>query len=633
MSHRPPGSEGHKETGPILWLSLAALGVVFGDLGTSPLYALQEAFHGTRGVAPSRDNVIGMVSLFLWALILVVSVKYVALLMRAGNRGEGGILALLALLTRGRGRRVGGAVVTLALLGAAMLYGDGIITPAISVLSAVEGLVVATPHFVPVVVPVTILILVLLFAVQPFGSGRVGVYFGPILATWFVAIAILGVRSLLTEPSVLAAFNPLNAVRFFGRNGTHGFLALGAVILCLTGGEALYADMGHFGRLPIRTAWYGLALPCLTLSYLGQAAHLLGDPRAASRPFYSTVPTPLLIPMVILATLATIVASQALISAVFSLTRQAAQLGFCPRVRIVHTSGATAGQVYLPGVNGLLMVATVAIVLGFRSSDRLAAAFGLAVSTTMAITTILFGMVARRHWHWSWPTIIVVCGGFALIDIAFVAANVVKFVDGGWLPLLIGAAMFVVMSTWSAGQRHLAEATKVQAVPLGVFLESLERNPPHRLRGTGVFLAREAEGVPLVLLHHLKHNQVLHDTVVLLTIKTAEVPVVVPELRASTEPLSMGFYRVTGRFGFMEDSNVPTVLRQAALAGVPIDPERTTYYLGRTTIIPHGRKQAGRMNELSLTLFGFLKRNDRSATLYFGIPPNRVVELGTRVEL
>jgi KUP system potassium uptake protein len=618
----------------LLVLSLSALGVVFGDLGTSPLYALQEAFHGTRGVAPTPDNVIGMVSLFLWALILMVSVKYVALLMRAGNRGEGGILALLALLTRRTGhQRRTGLWVVLALFGAAMLYGDGIITPAISVLSAVEGLVVATPNLAGVVIPITIVILVFLFAIQPFGSGRVGVFFGPILATWFVVIAILGARSLAMNPRALMAFNPLHAVSFFSRNGAHGFLALGAVILCLTGGEALYADMGHFGPLPIRVSWYGLALPSLILSYLGQAAHLLDHPGAASRPFYSTVPPPLLYPMVALATLATIVASQALISAVFSLTRQATQLGFLPRVNIVHTSGSVVGQIYLPALNWILMLATIAIVLVFRSSDRLAAAFGLAVSATMAITTILFGAMARRRWRWSRLTVASVCGLFLVADLSFVAANVVKFVDGGWLPLLIGSAVFTIMWTWSSGQKLLQESIRERSIPLADFLESLSRHPPHRIRGTGVFLAREGEGVPVVLLHHLKHNQVLHETIVLLTITTADVPAVKEEGRITTESLIMGFHRVVGRYGFMEDPDAPTILLKASRAGLPIDCDRITYYLGRTTLVPHGERTTKRMGRLRLMLFTFLKRNDRSATLYFGMPPNRVVELGTRVEL
>ncbi|HJW94036.1 MAG TPA: KUP/HAK/KT family potassium transporter [Thermoanaerobaculia bacterium] len=624
----------HQPKTPLLLLSLSALGVVFGDLGTSPLYALQEAFHGERGVAPTPGNVIGMVSLFLWSLILMVSVKYVALLMRAGNRGEGGILALLALLTRRTAQvRRTALFVGLALFGAAMLYGDGIITPAISVLSAVEGLAVATPNLATAVIPSTIVILLLLFAIQPFGSGRVGVFFGPILATWFVAIAILGARSLAMNPRALTAINPLHAIRFFAHNGAHGFLALGAVILCLTGGEALYADMGHFGTRPIRISWYGLALPALTLSYLGQGAYLLNHPQAASRPFYSTVPASLLYPMVGLATLATIVASQALISAMFSLTRQATQLGFLPRVHIVHTSDAVAGQIYLPGLNVLLMIATITIVLVFRSSDRLAAAFGLAVSATMAITTILFGAVAYRRWRWSWPLVLGVCGLFFIADLSFFAANAVKFIDGGWLPLLIGSAVFFMMSTWAAGQQRMQQSLNERAVPIAEFIESLARHEPHRIRGTGVFLARQGEGVPLVLLHHLKHNQVLHEIVIILTITTSDVPVVQEDERVTTESFTMGFHRVTGRYGFMEDPDAPEILRLAARAGIPVDVDRTTYYLGRTTLIPHGECVVKRLGPIRARLFGFLKRNDRSATLYFGMPPNRVVEVGTRVEL
>lgn len=617
-----------------LWvLALSALGIVFGDLGTSPLYALQEAFHGPHGVSPTSENVLGIVSLFLWALLLMVSVKYVALLMRAGNRGEGGILALMALLQRGRGAPRATIFVPLAIIGASMLYGDGIITPAISVLSAVEGLHVATPALASFVVPITVVILVILFAVQPFGSGRVGVIFGPVLATWFVVIAVLGMVMIVRNPQALAAVNPIHAVRFFLRNGRTGFLALGAVVLCLTGGEALYADMGHFGRRPIRLAWYFLALPSLVLSYLGQAAYLLQHPEAAHRPFYSTVPAPLLYPMVALATMATIVASQALISAVFSITRQATQLGFWPRVQVVHTSGAMSGQIYLPALNWILMCATIAIVLTFRSSASLAAAFGLAVSMTMAITTILFAAVARTRWRWRWITVIGVAGFFLLADMAFVVANAFKFADGGWLPLVIGAAVFGLMSTWHTGRRLLNALTRERAVPLETFLESLARNECHRVRGTGVFLAADADFAPLVLLHHLKHNQVLHETVVILTITTESAPTVADETRVQTQALSLGFHRVVARYGFMEEPNVPSVLAQATQQRVPIDADRTTYYLGRTTIVPPDPDRPSRMWKPRLRLFALMKRNDRSATLYFDIPPNRVVELGTRVEL
>jgi KUP system potassium uptake protein len=615
---------------------LSALGVVFGDLGTSPLYALQEAFHGHRGVNPTPANVLGVVSLFLWALVLMVSIKYVALLMRAGNRGEGGILALLALLVGERRPAVKGAslFIALGLFGAAMLYGDGMITPAISVLSAVEGLQVATPVLAPYVVPATIVILIGLFALQPFGSGRVGRIFGPVLGLWFVTIAVLGVFSLGQAPEILGALNPLHAARFFARNGGHGFLALGAVVLCLTGGEALYADMGHFGPRPIRLAWYFLALPALILSYLGQGAHLLRQPGAAARPFYATVPGWALYPMVLLATAATVIASQALISAVFSLARQAAQLGFSPRVQVVHTSGSTIGQIYLPGLNWVLMAATVGLVLMFRSSDRLAAAFGLAVSTTMAITTLLFAAVARRRWGWRPLTVAALAGGFLLVDLAFVGANLFKFADGGWLPLVIGVAVFLIMTTWLAGRRRLAEASRARALPVSDFLTSLALNPPTRLRGVAVFLAEETDGVPLVLLHHLKHNEVLRETVILLTLVTEETPRVPDAERIRIESLPLGFHRVIARYGFMEEPNVPAVVSEAAAAiGIKEEPNRTTYYLGRLTVVPPPPGRRARLPRWRVKLFRLLQRNERSATMYFGIPPNRVVELGARVEL
>jgi KUP system potassium uptake protein len=637
VEEAPDGPSRRTADGALGVLALTALGVVFGDLGTSPLYALQEAFHGERGVPPTPENVLGVVSLFLWALVLMVSIKYVAVLMRAGNRGEGGILALVALLLGEREQPVKRAslFVGLALLGTAMLYGDGVITPAISVLSAVEGLQIATPAFQRYVVPLTIVILILLFSVQHRGSGRVGVVFGPVLALWFVVIAALGVHALASNPSALAAINPIHAVRFFGHAGPRGFLALGAVVLCLTGGEALYADMGHFGPQPIRLAWYSLALPALALSYLGQAALLLHEPAAASRPFYSMVPAWGLYPMVALATAATIIASQALITAVFSLTRQAAQLGYAPRVEVVHTSGAAMGQIYLPGLNWVLLAATLAIVVAFRSSDRLAAAFGLAVSATMAITTVLFAAVARVRWRWPRWRVAGLAGVFLVADLAFVAANAFKFVDGGWLPLVIGAVVFVTMSTWYTGRRMLTDATRERGLPIDDFLKSLALNPPHRIRGTGVFLANERDAVPLVLLHHLKHNQVLHDTVVLLTLITEEVPRVSADRRVEVAPHSLGFHSVVAHNGFMEEPDVPAVMTQAASCSPSIrnEPGRTTYYLGRITIIPPSSGDSARMFRWRVKLFRLLRRNERSATLYFGIPANRVVELGTRVEL
>ena len=625
-------------------MALSALGVVFGDLGTSPLYALQEAFHGDRGVAPTPENVLGIVSLFLWALVLMVSVKYVAVLMRAGNRGEGGILALLAVLLGEHGQRVRHAsfFITLALLGTAMLYGDGVITPAISVLSAIEGLQIATPALADYVVPITIAILILLFAIQPYGTGRVGAVFGPVLAAWFVVIAVLGVHSIVENPGVLAAINPVHGIRFFAHNGGRGFLALGAVVLCLTGGEALYADMGHFGPTPIRLAWYGLALPALWVSYLGQGALLLRVPGAADRPFYSTVPPSLLYPMVALATAATIIASQALIAAVFSLTRQAAQLGYSPRVHVVHTSRSAIGQIYLPGLNWVLLAGTIIIVLAFRSSDRLAAAFGLAVSTTMAITTMLFAAMAHLRWRWPLWRVGIVSGVFLIADLAFVAANTSKFAAGGWLPLVLGTAVFVLMSTWYTGRRLLLAATRERGLPIEDFLTSLALNPPYRVRGVGVFLAPDSGSVPLVLLHHLKHNQVLHEKVLLLTLETAEVPRVRPAEQVSVTPFTLGFHGVVARYGFMEEPHVPAVVSRAAAISatmddpalrVPDEAGRTTYYLGRVTVSPPEDRKRSQMAAWRVKLFRFLQRNERSASLYFRIPPNRVVELGTRVEL
>ncbi|PRC95019.1 potassium transporter Kup [Solimicrobium silvestre] len=624
-------------------LALAALGIVFGDLGTSPLYALQETFHPQRGVAASAENVMGAVSLFLWALIIMVSLKYVLVLMRADNRGEGGILALLTLLIGERschqhtGRRAK-RWIFLALIGTAMLYGDGVITPAISVLSAIEGLQIATPAFQPYVVPTTIVILIGLFAIQPFGSGKVGIIFGPILLIWFLVIAALGLHTLWQNPAILGAINPMHGIRFFERNGGQGFIALGAVVLCLTGGEALYADMGHFGRRPIQLAWYGLALPSLALNYLGQGALLLSNPSVADRPFYSMVPTWGLYPMVALAALATIVASQALISAVFSLTRQAAQLGYSPRVEVIHTSGAMIGQVYLPTLNWLLMIGTIAIVLLFKTSDNLAAAFGLAVSTTMAITTILFAALARVRWHWSWWSVAAVAGVFFIADVAFVLANTLKFLDGGWLPLALGIAVFSIMASWYAERAILAKERRERAMPLGSFIDNLAMSPPHRVAGVAVFLTEEADVVPVELLHHLKHNQVLHERVVLLTLITEEVPRVQKEHSLSVDELPLGFISIIARFGFMEEPNVPNTLDLTSkLADYELfEPLSTTYFLGHQTLVLPRRRQwqwRGWLHRWSQSLFILLSRNEHNAILRFGLPPNRVVELGQHLEM
>lgn len=622
-------------TQSVAGLALLALGIVFGDLGTSPLYALQEAFHAQHGVAASAANVIGIVSLFLWSLILMVSIKYVFVLMRADNRGEGGILALLALLigsSRQRSKRAR-RWIFLALVGTAMLYGDGVITPAISVLSAVEGLGVATPAFNPYIVPLTVIILVALFLIQPFGSGKVGRAFGPTLGIWFIALFILGVVSLWQTPAILQAFNPLHGITFFMNNGFMGFVALGAVVLCLTGGEALYADMGHFGRVPIRLAWYAVALPALMMNYLGQGALILRDPAAAARPFYSMVTEWALYPMVILATLATIVASQALISAVFSLTRQAAQLGLFPRVMTIHTSAETMGQIYLPTMNWLLMLATIAVVLGFQSSSSLAAAFGLAVSATMTITTVLFAAFAHTRWHWSRARVCLIAGGFLCIDLAFVAANALKFMDGGWLPLVLGLFMFTISATWFSGRSILSVSRRDSGVPVETFLSSLELAPPYRIDGTAVFMAEASHNVPTVLMHHLKHNQVLHETVVLLTLVTDEAPRLLDSERLYIEHLSLGFIRITAHFGYMEEQDIPKILQLAEHTQLTeqFNPMTTSFYMGRESLVVP--EKGNLFRRLQLKLFVWLRKNERDAGAHFKIPPNRVVEMGARIEL
>jgi KUP system potassium uptake protein len=619
-------------------IALAALGIVFGDLGTSPLYALQEAFHPGRGVAPTPDNVIGILSLFLWSLLAMVSFKYVFLLMRADNEGEGGILALLALLVgrpreRSAGRRRA-LWLGLGLLGTAMLYGDGAITPAISVLSAVEGLSVATPAFAAYVVPLTVVILMALFAVQSRGSGRMGVAFGPILALWFVVIGALGIAACWGSPEVLRALDPEEGAAFFQHNGFHGFEALGAVVLCLTGGEALYADMGHFGRGPIRLAWYGLALPALLLNYAGQAALLLQHPELADHPFYAMVPAWALYPMVVIATLATIVASQALITAVFSLTHQAMLLGLWPRMTVVHTSSATRGQIYMPTLNGLLALLTIAISIGFGSSDRLAAAFGLSVSATMAITTILFTALAVERWRWPLWRVALVTGPLLVVDLAFTAANALKFGQGGWLSFTLAMVTGGVMLVWQYGRLEVAAARRGSGLSIDDFVEGLRHHPPTRVPGTAVFLCESSEEVPGVLLHHLKHNQVLHERVLLLTLVAADVPHVTAAARFNGRSLDLGLSCWTARFGFMESVDVPSLLRAGCgQPGFPVleSEMSTSYFLGRdcVRIAPHWNP----FRHAALRAYAWMRHNQLEATAHFGLPANRVVELGARVEV
>jgi KUP system potassium uptake protein len=591
---------------------------------------------------------LGVLSLIFWSLNFVVSLKYLTFIMRADNRGEGGIMALLALLhprrqASGARRRL---LVSLGLFGAALLYGDGVITPAISVLSAVEGISVAAPALPDWVVPILAsVILVGLFAFQRRGTARVGAVFGRIMVVWFAAIALLGFKEILRHPEVLAAINPWYAVEFFVRDGARGFFILGAVVLVVTGGEALYADMGHFGKRPIRLAWFAVVLPALVLNYFGQGALLLDHPEAARNPFYSLVPEWALYPMVAIATAAAVVASQALISGAFSLTRQAVQLGYCPRVNIVHTSKTEIGQIYIPAVNTLLMVACLGLVVTFRSADNLAATYGVALSGTMTITSILFAVVARSRWGWPLWKVAALTTLFLAVDLAFVATNLLKVPAGGWFPLVAAGLVYVLMSTWKKGRVRLAELVRENTLPMDLFLADIRRRAPHRVRGTAVFLTSDSSGAPPVLLHHLKHNQVLHEHVMLMSVVTEEIPAVDQEDRTHCRELGEGFYQVTAHYGFMETPDVPAVLRglgRASGNGKPIAvvPTNTTFYLGRETLIAtDGRRREtavlpglNRMARWRKRLFIVMTRNAQSATSFFSLPPNRVVELGAQIQ-
>ncbi len=634
-ARREDGTHGQSLRGRALVLmSLTALGVVYGDIGTSPLYAVKECFSAEHGVPVTRDNVFGVLSLIVWALTLVISIKYIVFILRADNHGEGGILALLALVSQrtrsAAGRFHGAILVGLGLFGAALLYGDGIITPAISVLGAMEGLEVATPAFSRIVVPATVVILVLLFLVQRHGTARVGGVFGPVTLLWFGSIAALGVREIAREPGILLAVAPWYAVRFFLQHGIAGFTILGAVVLVVTGGEALYADMGHFGRAPIRLAWFSLVMPALLLNYFGQGALLLRVPEAASNPFYRLAPGFLLYPLLIIATAAAVIASQALISGAFSLTRQAVQLGFSPRVTIIHTSAQTEGQIFIPEVNAALMVGCIGLVLYFRSSTGLAAAYGVAVTGTMVITTLLYHHVARERYGWSAMKAGVFLAFFLTIDMAFFLSNLGKVEHGGLFPVVVAAVVYAMMTTWRRGRAALYEILRSSSLPLELFLQDVARRKPVRVRGTAVFMTSEPTGAPVVLLHHLKHNQVLHETVLLLSIRSADVPTIPAASRVAIEPLPHGFYRVEATYGFAETPNVPEIMERCREAGISAPPMDTTFYLGREHLIPAGRTSMSRWRR---ALFAFMSRNARGATEFFGIPPRRVVELGAQIEI
>lgn len=641
-----PGNAGpgHPSAG-VGALTLGAIGVVFGDIGTSPLYAFKECIHGEHPLAPSSENVLGVLSLIVWSLTLVVSVKYLLFVMRAHNEGEGGIFALLALAPaamRGKGRSIG-IVAMLVIVGAALLYGDGMITPAISVLSAVEGLGTEAAALKTYVVPITCVILLALFWIQSGGTERIGRLFGPIMVVWFLAIGGLGAFHLSKNPDVFRALDPRWGIQFFEVHKLKGGLVLGSVVLAITGGEALYADMGHFGARPIRIAWLGLVFPSLLLAYFGMGAMVLANPAAAENPFYAMVPRGgATYALVALATAATIIASQALISGAFSLTHQAVQLGFFPRVTIRHTSGEAEGQIYVPEINWLLSGACIALVLLFEESSKLAAAYGIAVTGTMAITSIIFFVVTRATWGWSLARALPVLVLFLSFDIPFFLANAAKFFHGGYVPILIGAAFFTTMVVWRRGRRMLSDALGRRTKPVDEFLEELclldkadskpGPNPRvrHRLKGTAVVMASNPEGIPPTLVHHVDRLHVLHDTLVILTIVTARVPYVPEGKRTEVVALGGGLHRVIGTYGFMDTPDVPKLLEEAKKNGLQADIDDVTYFLGRETILG---LPTGEMGEIEESFFGLLSRNSRPATAHFRVPPDKVIEIGTQIDL
>jgi KUP system potassium uptake protein len=613
-------------------LLLAALGVVYGDIGTSPLYAAKEVFNPAHGLPLTHDNILGGVSAILWALMIVVSFKYVILIMRADNKGEGGVMALLALAiasVRDRGR-LPAALALFGIFGAALFYGDGIITPAISVLSAIEGLEVATPVLKPYIIPLTLVILTALFMLQRHGTSTVGALFGPVMVVWFLTLAAGGFAHVARAPAILHAVNPLHAWTFLTQHGYASFLVLGSVFLAVTGAEALYADMGHFGRRPIRAAWFGCVLPGLTLNYLGQGALLMSDPTALENPFYRMFPGWALYPMVVLSTAATVIASQAVITGAYSMTKQAIQLGFLPRSRILQTSSKEIGQIYLPSVNWILYVGIVAAVLGFGSSTGLASAYGISVSGTMLITTFLTFFVLRYGWHYSLALCLASTGFFILVDSAFLSANLAKIVEGGWFPLALGFAIFVVMTTWRRGRELLFEHLRSAAIPLTAFLQSLLSHPLIRVPGTAVFLTRDGGSVPHALLHNLAHNKILHESVVFVRVLVEEIPFVPEKDRIELTGLGHNCYQVDARFGFMDNPDVPAALALCAPHGLQFNPLETSFFLSRESVIASSGDGMALWRE---RLFAAMVRNSGSVVEYFNIPPNRVIELGTQVAL
>jgi KUP system potassium uptake protein len=624
----------HNNKSSIWLLTLGALGVVFGDIGTSPLYAFRECFAPQHGLPVIPENVLGLLSLILWSLVAIICLKYMAVVLRADNRGEGGILSLMALAVRtiaeDENPRQRAAVLVFGLVGAALLYGDGIITPAISVLSAVEGLNFVTPVFEPYVIPLTVFIMNALFLMQRFGTGHIGTAFGPILLIWFFTIGALGVNGIMANPAVVEAINPMYGLNFLFHHGYAGFLALGAVFLVVTGGEALYADMGHFGRKPIVRAWFFIAFPGIILNYFGQGALLLNEPLAISNPFFLLAPKWGLLPLIILSTISAVIASQALISGVFSLTRQAIQLGFWPRLSIIHTSAREIGQIYIPFINWSLFAGVIWLVLTFKTSSNLASAYGIAVTATMVITTALAYVVARRKWHWGLPRALSIFGLFLIIDMAFFSSNMTKIEAGGWVPLAIGALVYLLMTTWQKGRRILYRRLKERSISIEEFCAQLLRSPPLRVSGTAMYMSGDPWGVPVPLLHNLKHNKVLHERIAILTIVTKEVPVVSKDHRVQIQEIIPNFYRIMVYYGFKEIPKMKHILEACRNQDIHFNVHETTFVLGRETILPSNTPGMPIWRE---RLFALMSRNAQRPTAFFRIPPNQVIEVGIQIEI
>lgn len=613
-------------------LTLAAIGIVYGDIGTSPLYTMKEIFSAEHGLAVNPDNIFGVVSLILWGLIIIVALKYVTLILRAHNRGEGGIMALTALALESVGKKSAWhfLLLVLGLFGAALFFGDGVITPAISVLSAIEGLEVATPAFQPFVVPITLTVLVALYAVQSKGTAGIGKWFGPIMLIWFFSLAAMGVYNIIKNPVILEALNPFRALEFLNRHRFAAFLALGAVVLALTGAEALYADMGHFGAKPIRFAWFMIVFPALALNYLGQGALLLANPAAAENPFYSQLGAWSIYPLVILSATATVIASQATISGTFSMTKQAISLGILPRMEIIHTSAKEIGQIYIPAINWMQLAAVVAAVIGFASSSKLAAAYGIAVTGTMLVTSLLTFFVIRYGWKYNLLLCLASTSFFLFIDISLFSANALKFFHGGWFPILLGVIMFTIMITWKRGRELVFENLKKHAIPLEDFLESLFVSPPVRVPGTAVFLRGEADGVPHALLHNLSHNKIVHERIVFLTLRNKEIPWVPFNERIQVTDLGHNCYQVDVNYGFKNEPDIPNALELCAQHGLSFEPMETSYFIARQTIVSRpGSGMAGWREWLFVTM----SRNARDAADFYRIPSNRVIEVGSQVEI